>query len=384
MKRSASAARAPADAVGCSMNKPVAVDLFSGAGGLSEGFVQRGFFAAASVEANRYAAQTQRRNHAYRHRFRTEVISADVRSVPAARLAEICARAGSSRPHVLMGGPPCRGFSRSNRRTRNLDNPENRLFWDFLRLVRELSPLIAVIENVADLVRFENGAVADEIQACLEEMHYQVHREVLNALRYGVPQRRSRVFFVAVESGMKFAFPEGRNDGEIPVWSAISDLPRLSNGHAVDEVPYGSPQPLSEYQAKRRNGKPTVKNNMVSRNNDLVIERYKYIPQGGNWEDIPKELMHNYADRTRCHHWIYRRLPEDEASITIMNFRKNMLIHPREHRGLSVREAARIQSFNDGYIFCGPLMHQQQQVANAVPPLLARAVARAVRHALGI
>ena len=366
------------------MSKPVAVDLFSGAGGLSEGFIQAGFFIAASVELDRYAAETQKRNHTHHCRYRTEVICSDVRSVPAARLSYSCAETGSRRPHVLMGGPPCRGFSRSNRRTRNMDNPENHLFRDFLRLVRELTPLIVVIENVADLVRFEKGAVADEIRAYLEEMGYQVQHEVLNAVRFGLPQRRSRVFFVAVKSGMKFAFPEGSSDGEIPLWAAISDLPSLSNGHAVDEMPYGSPQPLSKYQAKRRSGKPTVKNNLVSRNNDLVIERYKHIPQGGNWEDIPEELMQNYADRTMCHQWIYRRLPECEPSITILNFRKNMLIHPREHRGLSVREAARIQSFNDDYIFCGPLMHQQQQVANAVPPLLARALARAVRHTLGI
>jgi len=366
------------------MSKPVAVDLFSGAGGLSEGFIQAGLFVAASVELDRYAVETQERNHTYHCRCRTEVICSDVRSVPASRLAEICARAGSPRPHVLMGGPPCRGFSRSNRRTRNMDNPENHLFRDFLRLVRELSPRVVVLENVADLLRFEKGAVADKIKAALEEMGYEVHREVLNALHYGVPQRRSRVFFVAVESGLKFAFPEDRGDGEIPLWSAISDLPRLSNGHAVDEMRYGTPQPLSDYESKRRNGKPTVKNNVVSRNNDLVIERYKHIPQGGNWEDIPGEMMQNYADRERCHHWIYRRLPEDEPSITIMNFRKNMLIHPREHRGLSVREAARIQSFDDDYVFCGPLMHQQQHVANAVPPLLARAVGRAVRHTLGL
>jgi DNA (cytosine-5)-methyltransferase 1 len=366
------------------MRKPVAVDLFSGAGGLSEGFMQAGFFVAASVEVDRYAVETQQRNHTYHRRYRTEVICSDVQSVAAARLTGICARTGSSRPHVLIGGPPCRGFSRSNRRTRNMDNPENHLFRDFLRLVRDLSPLAVVLENVADLVRFEKGAVADEIQAALEEMGYEVHREVLNALHYGVPQRRSRVFFVAVEAGMKFTFPDGNGAGQIPLWSGIGDLPRLSNGHPVDEMNYRTPQPLTDYQFKRRNGKPTVKNNLVSHNNDLVIERYKHIPQGGNWEDIPEKLMQNYADRERCHHGIYRRLPEDEPSITIMNFRKNMLIHPREDRGLSVREAARIQSFDDDYVFCGPLMHQQQHVANAVPPLLARAVGRAVRHALGV
>jgi len=368
---------------GRSTKKPVALDVFSGAGGLSEGFAQAGFFTVASVEAHQHAVETLRRNHVRGRRYPTEVICEDVRLVPGARLAEICNRWGLSRPHVLMGGPPCRGFSRSNMRTRNMDNLENHLFLEFLRLVRELAPLTVVIENVADLVRFENGAVANQIRTALGEMGYEVHREILNAVHYGVPQRRSRVFFVGVAKGMAFSFPNGEGAGDITLWSAISDLPSLPNGHAVDEMPYRTP-PLTAYQSQRRNARASVKNNLVSRNNDLVVERYAYIPQGGNWENIPDGLMWNYADRSRCHHWIYRRLPEDDPSITIMNYRKNMLIHPREDRGLSVREAARIQSFDDDYRFCGPLMHQQQQVANAVPPLLARAVGRAVRNTLGV
>jgi DNA (cytosine-5)-methyltransferase 1 len=365
------------------MKRPVAVDLFSGAGGLSEGFTQAGFLVAGSVEKNRYAAATTQRNHAYRRHHRTDVICGDVRSVPSARLAEACGRAGAPRPDVVMGGPPCHGFSRSNMKTRNWDNPANHLYRDFLRVVRELSPPVVVIENVADLTRFEGGAVADEIEATLREMGREVHREVLDAIRYGVPQRRRRVFFIAVQKGMKFEFPDGGGE-PVPLWSAVSDLPTLPNGHSVDEMHYGTAEALTLYESHRRNGRPTVVNNLVSRNNDLVIERYRHIPQGGNWESIPDDLMQNYADRARCHHWIYRRLPENEPSITIMNFRKNMLIHPREDRGLSVREAARIQSFDDKYVFCGPLMHQQQQVADAVPPLLARAVGRAIRRALGI
>ena len=106
----------------------------------------------------------------------------------------------------------------------------------------------------------------------------------------------------------------------------------------------------------------------------MILERYKYIPQGGNWENIPNRLMKNYADKSRCHTGIYRRLKEDEPSVVIGNYRKNMLIHPTEDRGLSVREAARLQSFPDWFKFKGTIGSQQQQVGNAVPPLLAKAV----------
>jgi DNA (cytosine-5)-methyltransferase 1 len=119
-------------------------------------------------------------------------------------------------------------------------------------------------------------------------------------------------------------------------------------------------------------------NNLVTGNAPHIIERYKHIPAGGNWEDIPKRLMSNYTDVQRCHTGIYRRLRHDEPSVVIGNFRKNMLIHPNKHRGLSVREAARLQSFPDSFRFHGSIGFQQQQVGNAVPPLLAKAVFRQI------
>jgi DNA (cytosine-5)-methyltransferase 1 len=265
-----------------------------------------------------------------------------------------------------------------------VDNPNNHLFRDFLRAVKDLDPEAVVLENVADLTLFEGGAVAREIRSALEALDYEVCPGVLDASSFGVPQRRRRLFFVAVRRGVLYSFPQPETTTPVSLWDAIGDLPKLPNGHAVDEMPYRTAEPFTDYQADRRNGKSAVRNNVVSRNADFVIERYPFIPQGGNWRDIPERMMQNYADRSRCHQWIYRRLPAGEPSITIMNYRKNMLIHPYQHRGLSVREAARIQSFDDDYVFYGTLMSQQQQVANAVPPLLARAVARSLRDALGL
>jgi len=369
------------------MSGATAIDVFAGAGGLSEGFRQAGVRIAASVELDPDAAATQRLNHVFRKHHRTDVINEDLRQICAGRLVASVRHHGANGPHILMGGPPCQGFSRSNMRTRTLSNPLNRLYWDFLALVEQLRPPVVVIENVADLVRLGKGQVEEDILASLRALKYKVAREILDSVDYGVPQKRKRVFFLATRLGRPLDFPEPtvRFGQYTTVGEAISDLPSLSNGHSVDEMRYRSTKGASDYQKRMRNGSGLlVKNNLVSRNNDLVLQRYRHIPQGGNWQDIPERLMANYTDRSRCHDWIYRRLREDRPSVTISNFRKNMLIHPREHRGLSVREAARLQSFPDRFVFCGSIGFQQQQLANAVPPLLAKAVARCVRRHLGM
>jgi DNA (cytosine-5)-methyltransferase 1 len=162
---------------------------------------------------------------------------------------------------------------------------------------------------------------------------------------------------------------------KVTVREAIDDLPILINGNSIDELEYPASSKLSTYQKKMRaKRKKNIFNNLVTKNNSLVIKRYSKIPPGGNWKNIPPELMQNYKNINNCHSGIYHRLTWDKPSIVISNYRKNMLIHPDQNRGLSVREAARIQSFPDKYIFYGPLESQQQQVANAVPPLLAEKI----------
>jgi DNA (cytosine-5)-methyltransferase 1 len=161
----------------------------------------------------------------------------------------------------------------------------------------------------------------------------------------------------------------------VSVRQAIDDLPVIENGNPIDMMPYSKNTKLSDYQKiMRAKDNREVANNKVSRNGALALERYKLIPQGGNWKNLPIALMNNYKNLENCHRWIYYRLKWDEPSIVIGNFRKNMLIHPERHRGLSVREAARLQSFPDHYIFFGQLGSQQQQIANAVPPIMAQMV----------
>jgi len=159
---------------------------------------------------------------------------------------------------------------------------------------------------------------------------------------------------------------------KVPVKDAIDDLPILHNGQMDEILPYRKPP--SKYAKKMRSRSRKAKQNYVSKNNELVIERYKHIKPGQNWKAIPDYLMRNYKNKNNCHSGIYKRLNPELPSVVISNYRKNMLIHPTQHRGLSVREAARIQSFPDNFIFEGSLMYIQQQIGNAVPPLLAEAV----------
>ena len=370
------------------VNRPVAVDLFAGAGGLSEGFRGAGFFVALAVEKDAQVAATYAYNHCrWKSRYRPQVLNSDISKLDFAAIAHQFKSGLGRPPDVVFGGPPCQGFSRANMRTRNMANPANSLAEHLVRAVRAFQPRLTVLENVADVESFDEGRFVDGLKQAFHQIGYTIEYKILNAVDFGVPQRRRRIFLVAARDGLTVEFPEPTtpNGNRVTVWDAISDLPRLQNGNDIDAVRYRLNKGLTLYQAAMRsrvNG--TVRNNLVSRNSDLVVQRYTHIPQGGNWENIPDDLMTNYRDKSRCHHWIYLRLREGEPSVAITHYRKSMLIHPRENRGLSVREAARIQSFPDHFVFQGSLGSQQQQVANAVPPLLAKAVARRVRWSLGL
>mgnify|MGYP002754565716 FL=1 len=277
-----------------------------------------------------------------------------------------------------MGGPPCQGFSLSNTMNRNMDNPKNLLFREFVRFVDELHPTWFVFENVSGLTSMNHGETQKMIEQCFESLGYTVSPSVLWASDYGVPQHRNRFFLIGNANGIKFEFPP-KHEKQISVEEAIGDLPILGNGDSFDSLPYRiSFEEASGYAQQMRKRSANATQNFVSKNNDLVIERYKHIKQGQNWRTIPDSLMENYADKKRTHSGIYKRLLADKPSVVISNYRKSMLIHPFQDRGLSVREAARIQSFPDDFIFEGPISHIQQQIGNAVPPLLAKAVVKKI------
>jgi DNA (cytosine-5)-methyltransferase 1 len=348
------------------MNKPnfIGIDLFSGAGGMSVGAISAGINVKVAVEIDRNAAITYKYNHP-----NTKLINEDIRKVS---INGSC-NSNKNDIKIMFGGPPCQGFSTSNQKTRNKENIKNWLFKDYLRLTKEQKPEWVIVENVKGLIDTESGFFFDLIITELRKLGYTTNFSILNSADYGVAQIRNRIFIVGSLSGIKFEFPSPKKEKYVTVNEAISDLPNLKNGANFHELLYKH-ESQNSYQTLLRKTSQKSLNNLVTNNTNLVLKRYRYIPQGGNWRHIPEKLMNNYKDFSRCHTGIYHRLNADLPSIVIGNYRKNMLIHPFEDRGLSVREAARIQSFPDTFQFFGSIGFQQQQVGNSVPPLLAEAI----------
>ena len=346
---------------GCG-RKMIGIDLFAGGGGMSLGATWAGIDVRIAIELHPVACQTYRRNHA-----NTIVLNQDIRTVSQLKVVR------RDDEVVVFGGPPCQGFSTSNQRTRDRSNTRNWLFLEFLRIVGEIGPEWVVFENVAGILQTEKGYFARSLKHRLRTLGYRVTDGLLNAREAGIPQRRARYFVIGARDRSPPALDPPTPRSFVTVQDAIGDLPFLENGADIDVLPYRT-SPVSSYAKRLRGNRTKCSGHLVTHNADAIIKRYPHIPQGGNWGDIPHELMDTYADPKRCHTGIYRRLSASEPAVVIGNFRKNMLIHPTQDRGLSVREAARLQSFPDRYEFVGSIGLQQQQVGNAVPPLLARSV----------
>ncbi len=340
----------------------IGIDLFAGSGGMTLGATLAGVEVRAAVELNPSACETYRSNHPG-----ISLTEGDVRGVKRFNL-------GPRREELIVfGGPPCQGFSTSNQRTRNAANLKNSLYLEFVRHVSIARPEWVVFENVAGILQTESGFFSEAFREALQTLGYEVRDALLNAVEHGCPQRRTRYFVVGALGRAPPDFPPCLADAPPTLRDAIGDLPSLLNGASVDVLPYAGP-PLSSYAAGLRSRSQGCSGHLVSRNADHIVARYPYIPPGGNWRDVPGMMREGHDDRRRYHSGIYRRLRDDEPSVVIGNFRKNMLVHPRENRGLSVREAARLQSFPDDYVFRGSIGQRQQQVGNAVPPTLARRV----------
>lgn len=340
------------------MPGPVFVDLFAGSGGLSLGLKRAGWRCALAVDNWADATRTHRQNFSDH-----PVVEVDIRDVTPASFAKCT----EDRPEWIVGGPPCQGFSTIGKRSRS--DPRNLMVREFHRLVKQLRPDGFLIENVLGLkdMRFESA-----IRGLFQEIGYQVAFHVLRAADYGVPQLRRRVIFVGhVEHGF-FQGPCPTHDeaNHRTVWDAIGDLPELGPGEAAGEYDKSAE---TDYQVRMRRGSTCLQGHVASNHPPRLVKAISFIPDGGNRQAIPPE----YQPRSGYHN-SYSRLSSLHPAVAVTsNMGKpsaTRCIHPFQHRGLTAREGARLQSFPDRFHFAAGSTSQRLQIANAVPPLLAERI----------
>ncbi|TCS64681.1 DNA cytosine methyltransferase [Varunaivibrio sulfuroxidans] len=360
--------------------KLTAVDLFCGAGGLSEGFRQAGFDVLVGVDSDPYAIQTFKVTHPG-----AVGICRDIEQVSASQLME---KTGLKQGELtcLVGGPPCQAFSVYNHQ-RGMHDDRSGLFRHYLRIVQELRPEWVVMENVLGITSAGNGQAVQEIKSELYKLGYDVDTSILKAEDFGVPQERRRIFFVGnrINSPIPEFVPTfGVNDDKpfVTVWDAISDLPTIGNGEDAGASKYRT-QATNEFQREMRGNAKTVTCHVAPKLGQINLDRMKHIPEGGSWRDIPFDLLPAGMKRAKRsdHTKRYGRLVKTGLSSTILtkcDLHWSACIHPNQDRTLTVREAARLQSFPDLYVFEGPRTEQYVQVGNAVPPRLARHVAEEI------
>jgi DNA (cytosine-5)-methyltransferase 1 len=397
---------------------PLVLDLFAGAGGLSLGFEQAGFHIHTAIESDEWACETLRKNHPG-----TRVLKRNVSRIGEDEIRSLfrdCRLTG------IVGGPPCQGFSHANITKRDPRDPRNSLFRHFVRFVRALRPPFFLIENVLGLLRtrLASGQPAVEvIQEAFNALGYRTHSFTLRAEAFGVPQIRERLFILGT-LGASVRKPEppathrARTDQQltlfsdselaasVTLWDAISDLPPLEAGQGTEPMEYAGP-PQTEYQKMMRDGSDHLWNHVAMQHSKRIVERFKRIAVGQSQSDVslehaPRARSNGHVISEKRYDQNNRRLYPDRPSHTIpASFYANF-VHPYQHRNFTPREGARIQSFADTYIFCGKptvvsrklltregrvaerYLCQYNQIGNAVPPLLARAIGKNLRLEIGV
>ncbi len=377
------------DTTHISPGKPIVIDIFCGAGGLSLGFEMAGYHIGMGVEKDTLAFQT----HCYN--FRNACYLGDISEI--ASPLRFVQEHGLKYVDVVVGGPPCQGFSRVGRgKMRSLrgdpmfiHDPRNQYYREFIRFVESLRPLYFVMENVPDLMFYCDGEerLLDKALAIFrKELGYKTDFQVLHADHFGVPQTRKRLFIVGNRIGKEIRWPEPLyRDHPVTVWNAISDLPVIPHNYRLDEIPYQPRHELNRYQQLMREGAGDVLYNHQTRfHNEQDLAAFAHMPEGGKYVDLPQEFKRYRDDIFRDK---YRKLYRHQPSWTIeAHIGKDTYRHiypsiqgePEPPRTISVREAARLQSFPDRFRFLGPFTRQFYQLGNAVPPILAKAVAETI------
>lgn len=332
-------------------NKPTVMDLFAGAGGLSIGFEAAGFEIVAATDFDRWSCETLRLNHK-----KALVVDQDITKLSLKKLK----RDINKEVDVIIGGPPCQGFSPLGKRIST--DPRNELLFQYVKVLKEFKPKLFVMENVPELLK---SAQYEKFKESVKKLGYEVEAKVLVAADYGVPQKRKRAIVIGSSIG-KPGHPEPTHvepgkvnlfNNQLIPWRTVKD--------AIGDLPF----------------EPDGKNWHVGRNpTELSIERYKSVPKGGNRFDLPKKLQAPcWIKKKSGSADVFGRLWWDRPSVTIRTEfykpEKGRYLHPEANRPITIREAARIQTFPDSYLFSGSNVQVAKQIGNAVPCLLAQKIA---------
>ena len=352
------------------------VDLFCGAGGLSTGFAHAGFDVLLGQDWDESASKTFRASH-----INAKFLGGSIEQVDSKDILEMVGLK-QGQLDILVGGPPCQGFSINNHKRASSD-PRTQLFKHYLRILDGLQPKWLVMENVTGMLSLDNGRFVNEAISGMQALGYSVECKVLKAEEFGIPQERRRLVFIGNRIALPVSFPEvSHGKGKLPlttVWDAISDLPILANGQTTLGEAYRC-IPRNDYQRMLRINSLVALNHRPPKLSALNMKRLEHIPQGGSWRDIPTSLLPEGMKKAKRsdHTKRYGRPRKSDLACTILtkcDIHWGAYIHPVQNRALTVREAARLQSFPDSFEFHGSMTEQFKQVGNAVPPLLARCIA---------
>ena len=338
------------------MNKYRIVDLFSGAGGFQIGFERAGFTVVLSTDIDEDCEAVHQIN-----RPEVPFLRLDIHDLDEETINKYLGK--DHEIDVLIGGPPCQGFSTIGKRVssdpnkRYASDPRNTLFKEYIRILTYLRPKFFLMENVEGLLTRDKGRIFEEIKETFAKTGYEFNYTVLNAADYGVPQIRNRVFFYGNRLGLKMSPPA-------PTHGEATGVPYATVGDAIGDL--ADVPDNAEF------------NHTSLKHGEINIRRYALIPEGGRLpeKDLPPELYRKNFGNT------FKRLHRDKPSLTMVPGHNAFPIHPWLNRSLTVREAARLQSFPDNYRFAGSRQKQCMQVGNAVPPLLAEIWARYIKEEL--
>ena len=333
------------------------IDLFCGCGGLSKGFEMAGFNTVLAIDFWKDAVETFNNNHKNK-----VAICDDVSKISNDFLDDFTKK---NKITGIVGGPPCQGYSTVGKR--DINDDRNYLYLQYCRIVEKVKPEFFVLENVKGLLTLNNGKFKEDIVERFTKLGYIVDYKILNSADYGVPQNRNRVFFVGIKN-KKFKFPKEKLK-KVTTYEAISDLTSYEDKYTTSAQ--------TSYQKNMRGNNNQLKNNEFTVHTEKTIDVISKIPDGGKITDLPKEFW-----EIRKYNKAFQRMNSKLQSNTIDTGHRNYF-HYSENRIPTVRESARIQSFPDNFIFYGSRTSQYKQVGNAVPPLLANAIAIEIMKQIG-